>query len=109
MYKTTIKIKNTVPEEKANAINILADKLFNNRGGILKNISKDKYTLIFEGEDESAFACMGLGNLDLYAIKGVKECIESWTYIDTDEPPEEDVLEALSIPVNIPKRFKKVG
>jgi len=65
MYRTIITIRSDATQEMLTAIHGTATKAFHNRAGKLENVSKDIYTLIFEG-DSSAYPCLELGT---FAIK----------------------------------------
>lgn len=95
MYRTVIKLKDNLPEDKLIKIHKIANLCYDNNAGKIENSSKDKYTLIFEGDQDNHYGCTLSGNSRLYKIKGFKELVESWTWVDTDEGDIEDVLEIL--------------
>ena len=101
MYKTTITLKDNLSEDKINEIHKICAKEFDNRVGKLENVSSDKNVLIFEGEKEEAFDIIGIGIMGIDDYHDIKNNIKKWTYIDTDENEEENVLDAFSKPIYV--------
>lgn len=92
MYKSVIDIRREIPSEKLRILAAMADKAFNNRAGQLKNKSDSLYRLFYEGE-ESQFGCLQLGMLALEKEDDFLSCVSAWTWIDEEDPEEnEDIL-----------------
>lgn len=92
MYKSVIKIKSNTPNEILEKLVVIADKAFNNRAGVVKNVSDNPYKLIYEGK-ENKFGCLELGMLTLEKKKDFLYFIEAWNWIDENDPDEScDIL-----------------
>lgn len=99
MYSTVIEIKKNITDDALNKLSQLAEKAFSNRAGSVKNSSSDPYKLIFKG-DEKDYGCLDLGVAMLARSKGVLSSIDSWQWLDFDDPDENcDVLEAYAEPI----------
>ena len=99
MYKSVIDIRSEVPKDLLSMLVVMADKAFNNRAGHVKNMSKTPYRLSFEGEEKD-FGCLELGMLTLENQKEFLSCVESWNWIDEDDPNENcDILAEMLNPV----------
>ena len=100
MYQTVIYFKDDLSEEMLEALRVLCDQAFDNRGGkaSLSENSLPPFCLIYEGEEE-LFCCMQMANVDLSEVEGFRETIKSWHWIDENPGENHDILAALSIPV----------
>ena len=99
MYKNVIQIRKEVPEEALKSLALIAEREFNNRAGKVQNVSDTPYQLVFQGGDE-AYGCLNLGMLNLWDKKDFVACVQSWDWIDEEEPDEScDVIKEMSIPV----------
>jgi len=99
MYKNVIQIRKEVPEEALKSLALIAERAFNNRAGKVQNVSDTPYQLVFQGGDE-AYGCLNLGMLNLWDKKDFVACVQSWDWIDEEEPDEScDVIKEMSIPV----------
>lgn len=99
MYSTVIEIKKNITGETLNKLGQMAEKAFSNRAGSVKNSSSDPYKLVFEG-GEKDYGCLDLGVAMLARSKGILSSIDSWQWLDFDDPDENcDVLEAYAEPV----------
>ena len=96
MYRTIIQFKKNTPKEILQELHEIAEKAFDNRAGVLHNVSEDPYMLIYEGEDEKR-PCLELGVLDLEDISQFMKKVKKWDWIDEECPYENcDVLEVFS-------------
>lgn len=99
MYKNIIDIRREVSQEDLQALMSMADKAFDNRAGKVENSSDSPYRLVYQG-GEGEYGCLNLGMLSLSNAKRFTSQVQTWNWIDEDEPDEScDVLEELSIPV----------
>lgn len=99
MYSTVINIKKSVTGDALKQLRQAAEKAFSNRAGSVKNSSEDPYKFVFEG-GENDYGCLDLGVIDLGEMDGFLGQVDSWKWIDKEEPDEScDVLEAFAIPV----------
>lgn len=99
MYSTIIEIKKNITGDALNKLHQTAEAAFRNRAGSVRNSSTDTHTLIFEGEEKD-YGCLDLGVAMLARVKGVLPSIDSWQWIDFDDPNENcDVLEAYAEPI----------
>jgi hypothetical protein len=99
MYKSVIDIRGEVSQNLLRTLSIMADKAFNNRAGQVRNMSKKPYRLSFEGGEQD-FGCLELGMLALEKEKEFLPYVESWHWIDEDDPDENcDILAEMMNPV----------
>ncbi|MCC8131079.1 MAG: hypothetical protein LUC38_03185 [Oscillospiraceae bacterium] len=99
MYKNIIDIRREVSQEDLQVLMSMADKAFDNRAGKVENSSDSPYRLVYQG-GEGEYGCLNLGMLSLSNAKRFTSQVQTWNWIDEDEPDEScDVLEELSIPV----------
>lgn len=99
MYSTVIQIKKSITGDALNRLRQAAENAFSNRAGSVKNSSADPYKLIFEG-GEKEYGCLDLGVAILARAKGVLPNVDSWQWLDHDDPDENcDVLEAYAEPI----------
>lgn len=91
MYKTIIEFKADIPESEIIKLTDIANKQFDNRVGKIENTSKEKYKLIFQG-DEVLYGCLNLGMFSLKKIPGYLQNILSWNWIDEDPNENCDML-----------------
>lgn len=100
MYKVVIDIRKNVSKQTLEALMKRADKAFDNRAGKVKNVSIIPYRLCYQG-DEEFFGCLELGMLTLEDEEDFVACVESWLWIDEENPGEScDILKEMAIPVN---------
>lgn len=98
MYRETIVLNNDLEDKILQELKETAAKYYNNRVGVLENISKKRNVLIFQGDSEKAYETMSLGSLNLYDNKDFVSNVISWTFEDTECPEDNcDVLEAYKI------------
>lgn len=99
MYSSIIEIKKTVSDETLINLREIAEKAFSNRAGNVKNSSKEPHRLVFNGEEKD-YGCLDLGVAELGDTKEFVTQIESWHWIDYEDPAENcDVLEVYAAPV----------
>lgn len=99
MYSTIIEIKKNITGETLDKLRQTAENAFNNRAGNVKNSSADSHKLVFKG-GEKDYGCLDLGVAMLARAKGVLPSIDSWQWLDFDDPDENcDVLEAYAEPI----------
>ena len=84
MYRTIIQFKKNTPKEILQELHEIAEKAFDNRAGVLHNVSEDPYVLIYEG-GEGDFGCLQLGNFNLEEIGLFKKKVIKWNWIDEDD------------------------
>ena len=98
MYRETIILKKDLEDDVLQSLKEKASKYYNNRAGVLENISKEKNIIIFQGNNENAYETMSLGSLNLYDNTDFVSNVISWTFEDTECPEDNcDVLEAYKI------------
>lgn len=93
MYRTIIEFKHDISGEKLEELKELTDKAFINRAGSMFNKSDGKYTMIFEGDSEKDWSCIGLAVINLareLLEKGIKyiKYVDKWENEYDDEPEE---------------------
>lgn len=99
MYSSIIEIKKTVPSEALANLRKIAEKAFSNRAGSVENTSSNPYRFVFKG-GEDKFGCLEVGMLELKRERAVLKQIDSWHWIDDDDPSENcDILKVLTTPV----------
>lgn len=87
MYRTIIKLKREIAPEQLRSLTRMVIDNFNNRAGMLENHSTNPYEFIFEGNGESAFACLDLG-VSTLACTNFLDNVFSWDWIDEEDPFE---------------------
>ena len=99
MYQVIIQFKKDLPEETLHEMKNACDKAFDNRSGrVARTQSNDPLRLVYEGEEEY-FGCLQLGILALNKVKGFKECVSKWDWIDEEPNENHCILEAMATPV----------
>lgn len=99
MYSTVIDIKKSVTGDALKQLQKLAESAFSNRAGSVKNSSNDPYRLVFKGEEKD-YGCLDLGVAMLARTKSILPNVDSWQWLDLDDPNENcDVLEAYAEPI----------
>ena len=99
MYRSIIQIKKTVSDEALASLRETAEKAFSNRAGSVKNSSAEPHKLVFNGEEKD-YGCLDLGVAMLARVKGFLPQIDSWQWIDEEDPGENcDVLKVYAEPV----------
>lgn len=92
MYKSVIKLKNSLSAERLNIAKEMASQAYVNRAGSLFNVGDSPYELIFEGDDNDC-GCLDLGMLALRYEKAFLDCVSSWNWFDEDPDEDCDILD----------------
>lgn len=92
MFQVIIDFKKTLDKDTLKRFTAEADKAFDNHAGCVRNSSDDPYRLVYEGDGNDMFCCLGVGFTDLGRTQGFIECLSAWQWIDTDNPAENDDL-----------------
>ena len=87
MYKNIIDIRKDIPERAVNELAALADTAFDNREGKVSNTSDTPYRFVYSG-GEPEYSCLEVGMLKLKRQPDFLHCIESWKWIDEEDPDE---------------------
>lgn len=99
MYRHIIKFKNELSEEQLSKLFNKANESFDNRGGKIVGIKKER-TIIFEA-NEDKYGCLILGSLALDEAPDFAVFVDTWFYEDDEAPDENcDVLESYAMVVN---------
>ena len=99
MYSVVIDIRKDTPQDVLQALEKVMDQAFDNRVGKVENTSDTPYRFIYRGGEE-AYGCLNLGMLNLWDKKDFVACVQSWNWIDEEDPDEScDVIKEMSIPV----------
>ena len=98
MYRQIISIKEDTPADVLWKLAAIAEQEFDNRAGRVRNVSKEPYQFVFEGEEES-FGCLNLGMFELWDKKDFVSYVQDWQWIDEEPDESYDVIKELSIPV----------
>ena len=101
MYQVIIQFKKDLPEETLHDMKNICDKEFDNRAGrVIRSKNSDNYRLVYEGE-EDCFCCLQLGAVMLNRVKGFKDCVSQFEWIDEEPEESHSIFEALATPVYI--------
>ena len=101
MYQTIIQFRNDLPEETLREMQASCNKAFDNRAGrVVRAERSDRFRLIYEGEEEY-FCCLQLGAVTLNRVKGFRDCVARWEWIDEEPDESHDILEALATPLYV--------
>lgn len=87
MYRVIIEFKEDLPIEKMIELKQVAAGAFNNRAGTVQDRCPQNNMCIFEGAEDK-YGCLGLGNLGLDKVHGIREQIKLWEWIDEEYPSE---------------------
>lgn len=98
MYRTIIELKKGLPEDILEELRHIAEKAFNNRAGVLKNVSEEPHLLIYEG-DFNDYGCLELGMYSLEENKKFFSKVVKWDWIDEDPNENENMLEVFAMPI----------
>ena len=99
MYRTIIQFKKNTPPEILRELHEIAESAFNNRAGVLYNVSENPYTLVYEGEFED-MPCLDLGIFDLEDIPQFMKKVIKWDWIDEENEFECcNMLEVFAMPI----------
>ena len=101
MYRTIITFKDFVSEDMLmlNSLKKQVEWCFCNRGGTAVDVSNSPNQMIFEGGEE-LWGCLHLGILGLNKLEDFKDCVETWHWIDEEEPSEScNIMEELAMPI----------
>ncbi len=88
MYSVIIRIKKETAGDKLEFVKRIIENQYINKFGRIINSSRESGTLVFEGEGDEAYACMDYATSRLILQKDVMDSIESWEWIDSDDPEE---------------------
>lgn len=86
-YRVVIDIRKDTPKENLIVLAELANKAFDNRAGKVENTSDTPYRFIYRGDD-SEYACLEVGMLNLKRQLNFLPYLEAWNWIDENDPNE---------------------
>lgn len=92
MYRTIIKIKNSIPNNKLTEIRDICISAYNNRVGVVNIKQPSERCFIFEGEEKD-YECLQLGFLTLEDSSLFMESVQSWKWEDEDPDESCDLLD----------------
>ena len=86
MFKTVIRLKDAVSNERLLFLTPVIENAFTNRAGSLRNVSDHPREFVFQG-NRSDCSCLDLGMLTLAEQVGFLQYVQSWDWVD--ERPQE--------------------